>query len=52
LATIFPKNVGGGGVKKVFPDIQKKRQKNFSGHKPVQLRVKNFFPDKFLLKHA
>jgi hypothetical protein len=47
LATIAPKNVGergGGGVEveKTFPGHLKKGRKNFSTHKPIQLRVKNF----------
>ena len=59
LFTIFSKNFGerGGGDawvggEKNFPDIQKRGLKNFSAHKPVKFRVKNFFPYKFLLKHA
>ena len=40
LATIFPKNVGGGGgeVEKKFLDIKKKGS-DFSEHKSVRLRV-------------
>ena len=59
FVNIFPKKVGerggggGRGRKKNFPDIQKKKpKKNFSGHKPVKLRVKKFFSDKFLFKHT
>jgi hypothetical protein len=54
LATIFPKNVGGGGeVENIFfRTFKKKGRKNFFGHKPVQLRVKKFFLHKFLLKHG
>jgi hypothetical protein len=54
LATIFPKNVGGGGeVENIFfRTFKKKGSKKFIGHKPVKLRVKKIFPDKFLLKHG
>jgi hypothetical protein len=53
LATISPKNVGERGeVEKFFSGHSKTGRKNFSGHKPIQLRVKKFFSDKFLLKPA
>jgi hypothetical protein len=46
FVNIFPKKIWGGGKsKKIFPDIQKRGQKNFSGQKPVKLKVKNIFSD-------
>jgi hypothetical protein len=51
LATISPKN-GGGEVENFFSGHSKKGRKIFSGHKPIKLRVKKFFSDKLLLKHA
>ena len=43
---------GGEVEKDFFRSFKKKgRKKKISGHKPVKLRIKNFFPDKFLLKH-
>jgi hypothetical protein len=58
LVLSFPKNVGGGEVggvgkvENVFRTLKKKGQKKFSQHNPVKFRVRNFFPYKFLLKHA
>jgi hypothetical protein len=52
FATISPKNVGGGEGRKNFSGHSKKGRKNFSGHKPIKLRVKTFFSDKFLLNRA
>jgi hypothetical protein len=44
FVNIFPKKVGERGKSKnFFPDIQKRGQKNFSGQKPVKLKVKKFF---------